>query len=317
MRLLLILCLGAAGVLVLAPLLLWFATRQLVARAERAYPPEGQFETVQGVPLHYVSRGSGPAVVLIHGAFGALQDFTATIAPALQRGHRVIAVDRPGHGYSGRPPGRGLTPARQAELLHGLLQRLQPGPATLVGFSLGGAVALAYALAHPEAVRALVILNGGSFPWPTPEDRIYSLPGIPLLGPLLVRTVVMPLGTVQAAANVREAFAPEPVPEAYGRSPLALALRPASFEANADDVLALKAALREQSRRYGELRMPLAIVAGAGDQIVSPLIHAQALHAAVPGSAFTLLPRAGHQILYTRPADVLAAIARAEGQAAR
>ena len=75
-------------------------------KAERDHPPTGRFVTVDGVKLHYIDRGEGPPVVLLHGNVVTAEDFrTSGVLELLARRHRVIAFDRPGFGYSDRPHG--------------------------------------------------------------------------------------------------------------------------------------------------------------------------------------------------------------------
>ena len=88
----------AGAILAGGGLTLW-----LTQRANAAFPPLGRFVTVDGARLHVVVKGEGPAIVLLHGAFGTLHDFTNTIADDLARTHRVVAIDRPGQATaSGR-----------------------------------------------------------------------------------------------------------------------------------------------------------------------------------------------------------------------
>src|SRR5439155_10976965 len=104
------------GTLTLSALALW--TNRLVRQAELDFPELGRTVAVDGIDMHYVERGRGRTIVLVHGAFGAAQDYTATIFDPLTRQHRVIAFDRPGHGYSQRPRDIVCTPAVQARILH-------------------------------------------------------------------------------------------------------------------------------------------------------------------------------------------------------
>jgi pimeloyl-ACP methyl ester carboxylesterase len=158
-------------------------TRLLTLRAERDFPPLGRYVAVQGVRLHYVERG--PAVdspgavpiVLIHGAFSALQDFSVTVLDDLAKTHRVLAFDRPGHGYSERPgPPWVGTPDLHAALIHEAVASLGVTHPLVVGFSWGGTVALAYALKHPNDTAGLVMLAAPSHPWPAPIEREYFIP---------------------------------------------------------------------------------------------------------------------------------------------
>src|SRR6266481_3294033 len=87
-------------------------------RMQARFPPIGQFVEVEGIRLHYLEAGQGPPVVLIHGASGNLLDFKLSIFDALAEKHRVIAIDRPGLGYSERPDGPWCGPDCQARLIH-------------------------------------------------------------------------------------------------------------------------------------------------------------------------------------------------------
>jgi pimeloyl-ACP methyl ester carboxylesterase len=87
-------------------------------KAEREHPPTGQFVTVDGVRLHYIERGDGPPVVLLHGNVVTARDFdTSGVLDLVAKRHRVIAFDRPGFGYSDRPHGSAWSAGTQADLL--------------------------------------------------------------------------------------------------------------------------------------------------------------------------------------------------------
>ncbi len=299
----------AAMVLLTAGLYLW--NRSLARDAEARFPPLGAFAEVEGLRLHYLVAGEGRPVVLLHGANGALQDFTATVFDRLAARYRVIAVDRPGHGYSERPADEVATPAVQARLVRGLLRRLGVDRPLLVGFSWSGSLVLRYALEHQDEVAGVVMLAGAAYEWPSPIDAKWRLPTWPVVGDLFVNTLSLVLGLRVADAGIEAAFAPEAVSASYADAPLPLALRPASFHANAEDVRTMKPVLRAQSKRYAELALPIVILVGDGDTVVSPSIHSRQLHAAAPGSELIVLPGAGHLLPYTRPDAVIDAIDRA------
>ena len=87
-------------------------------KAEGEHPPAGQFATVDGVRLHYIERGEGPPVVLLHGNMVTAEDFdTSGVFDLVAKRHRVIAFDRPGFGYSDRPHGSAWSAGTQADLL--------------------------------------------------------------------------------------------------------------------------------------------------------------------------------------------------------
>ena len=128
-------------------------------RVEATIPPRGRFMDIDGQRIHYTDTGgAGPAVVLIHGLAGNMLNFNYTMPETLAADFRVIAVDRPGSGYSTRPDTASATLTAQAATLATLFRRLETGPALLVGHSLGGALSLAIALDHPDCVGGLALI---------------------------------------------------------------------------------------------------------------------------------------------------------------
>src|SRR2546423_5348882 len=134
--------------------------------ADGRQPHTGQFVTVEGVRLHYVSAGAGVPVVLLHGNAGFAHDYAALMRALPAHGFHAIAFDRPGHGFSARPNGKTATVAVQARLLRGALQELGVARPIIVGHSWSGALALAYALDYEPEVAALVLLAPAVYPGP-------------------------------------------------------------------------------------------------------------------------------------------------------
>src|SRR3954463_12011724 len=99
--------------------------RKKARDAEAATPPIGKFVEVDGVRLHYVERGDGDPLVMLHGMGAMVQDMLGSglVDRAAER-YRVIAFDRPGYGYSDRPRGQMWTPQAQAALIHAALAKL-------------------------------------------------------------------------------------------------------------------------------------------------------------------------------------------------
>lgn len=293
--------------------LLLSAERQ-VERAEERYPPLGRRVEVAGVRLHVTDEGSGPPVVLVHGLGSSLRAWRYGVADSLvAAGHRVVTLDRPGYGYSGRPRPE-LDPRAQAALVDALLDTLEiPRPVVLVGMSWGGSVAAALALAHPGDVRALVLVSPYILPDPRPlADYLFHLAAIPGLSHAAAYTAGVPAARAIQPYAVRRVFAPEPVPEGYPITPadtLILTLRPRSLLVYAGDMRVINAALRELWPRYGSLAMPVGVVLGEGDHLIDPA-PTRALGDSL-GWRVTLLDSAGHAVHVTRPGRVAAAILRA------
>jgi pimeloyl-ACP methyl ester carboxylesterase len=112
---------------------------------------------VDGLALHYVREGRGPAIVLLHGLGGFGESWRKTI-DVLARSADVLAVDLPGYGLSAKPRTR-YDLDFFTRVLHGFLGATGVGRVSLVGHSLGGAVAVTYALTHPARVERLALVS--------------------------------------------------------------------------------------------------------------------------------------------------------------
>ena len=125
---------------------------------------------VAGGRLFYEVRGSGPPVILIHGGFGDRRMWDDQLPP-LAREFRVVRYDHRGFGRSS-PPDSAYSPVADLELL---LDHLDIDRAHLVGNSLGGSLAIDFALAHPERVRSLVVVASAANGYPFPQEDIDSV----------------------------------------------------------------------------------------------------------------------------------------------
>jgi pimeloyl-ACP methyl ester carboxylesterase len=113
-----------------------------------------------GITLHYVQRGSGPDVVLIHGVTSSLAMWYNGVLPALTERYRVTIYDLRGHGLSDITP-NGYTSAQMAEDLHALMDATGVDRPVIVGHSFGGAIALHFAALYPHRVAGVVMLDSG------------------------------------------------------------------------------------------------------------------------------------------------------------
>ena len=269
---------------------------------ERRFPPTGQFVEVDGGRLHVVvlGRADAPPVLLLHGASGNLGDMRLALGDRLAQRYRVILVDRPGHGWSDRPDGADdASPARQAALIHQALTKLGIDKAIVLGHSWSGAVATAYTLAFPDAVSGLVLLAPVTHPWPGGVAWINNLVATPVIGPLVAHTLILPVGYFLISPGVAAVFAPEiPPPDYAERTAVRMLLRPSEFIANAQDIAGLKAFVTAQAPRYGEIKVPTAIIAGSADTIVYTDIHSRGIAAMLPQATLTVLPGVGHMVTY-------------------
>lgn len=279
--------------------------------AEHAHPPSGRRMEVDGVGLHYVDRGTGTPVVLIHGNAVSLEDFNASgLLDQLAQNHRVIAFDRPGFGHSDRPRDRLWTPAAQAELLQGALQRLQIDRPAIVAHSTGTLVALFMALNRPEQVRQLVLLSGYHYPAMRVDALLAAPVAMPVVGDAMRYTVTALVTRMALTHAVKKMFAPRDIPaEFFTVVPREMMLRPSQIRANAEEATFMMPAAATLAARYSELRLPVTIMAGAADKIVDPEAHSVRLHEDVLDSELVVLPEVGHMVHYAATNAIAALLA--------
>jgi pimeloyl-ACP methyl ester carboxylesterase len=270
-------------------------------RHEQAAPREGEIAQIGGTRLHYVDKGSGPAILLIHGLSGQMRNFAAALVDDLARDHRVVLVDRPGSGYSERPKGASASLIAQAETIAGLIAHLGLERPLIVGHSLGGALSLALAIHHPDKVGELALVcpltqAQDEVPEPLKALAIRSEPARALVASLLA----VPLGLATREKTVPGIFAPEPVPADFATAGGgALSLRPTNFYNASCDLVALGEDMPRLVARYGEVKVPVAILYGKDDALLDPALHGTRMEELV--GANVELVEGGHMLPFTQP----------------
>ena len=291
---------------------------------EARFPPLGKFVSVEGGRLHYAEAlpaGEPRAtVLLLHGASGNQANMMAPLGAALtRRGYRVIAFDRPGHGWSERILGEAAaSPAVQARLIAAALRQLGVARAIIVAHSLAGVVALNFALDQRDVTQAVVLVSPVSHPWPGGVNWTYRAAAHPLLGPLFTNIVVLPAGLLRMPRSIAGIFAPEPAPPDFAQATAAaLVLRPREFRDNAQDVVRLYDFVVEQAPRYPGIGVPVAILTGDKDSVVLTHIHSYGNARDIPGATLKIIPGAGHAPHFAHAEDVAAAVDEVEAKANR
>ncbi|MCM3364026.1 alpha/beta fold hydrolase [Niallia sp. MER TA 168] len=291
---------------------LYFYNQYQFRKTELAYPPKGDFVEVDGIKLHFLSKGNGKPVVFLHGGVLSSEDFSDVIELAAEVGYKAIAFDRPGYGHSERPSNEKVTPITQAKLIHNALKKLNiTEPIILVGHSWSGTMVMSYALQFPKDVEGLVTLGGAMYKEGYPAehgDTLSELVTTPILGDLIMNTLLAtPLGKSMGKETTKATFLPETPPAGYEEKLLALWGRPTQFKANREDTLAFPLTSMQISPRYKEIEVPTVIVVGENDPF-GTIKMAERLKKDLPNSKMVILPNVGHMIPENHPEKVLEAI---------
>lgn len=283
-------------------------------RVDRTVPPDGSFAAIRGRRIHYRDTGQGPAIVMIHGLAGQMRNFAAVV-PLMSASHRIVLVDRPGSGHS---TGRGADSlAGQAGIVADLIDQLGLDRPLVVGHSMGGAVAMALALDHPDKIAGLALVA----PLTQVQEEVpAAFRGLMIAAPAVraavAHTLAIPMMRLNSARSRETLFAPEPVHPAfdidYGGVMLA---RPRAFYAASSEMVAVNDALAPLVARYGEIALPVRILFGEGDRVLAASAHGTHTAAQIRGAQCTIVPGAGHMLPVTDPARVAAFIAGARAAA--
>jgi pimeloyl-ACP methyl ester carboxylesterase len=285
------------------------------AQAEADFPPLGQFVSVDGLRVHAFVAGTGPDLVMIHGASGNLRDFTFSLIPKLTDRYRVIAFDRPGLGWSDPLPDANDSPVAQANHLYRAARALDVQNPIVLGHSYGGAVAMAWALEHDDTA-AVVMVSGASMPWEGSIWYMHNVMGNPVGAHTVVPLITAFAGNGTAEAAVQDIFRPDTMPAGYldyiGAS---LTMRRASLTANSAQVAGLKPHIIEMAARYPALTLPIELIHGDTDTIVPLHVHSEPLSHLLPNAHLTVLPGTGHMPQHAQEQAVIDAIDRAATRA--
>lgn len=288
--------------LIVAGLVLFAANT--ARKVEAAVPPCGQFIEIDGQRLHYVDTGgTGPAIVMIHGLGGTLWNYTYALVEKLSGEFRVIAVDRPGSGYSARAAGAPANLGAQANTLAKFMRALGLKQPLLVGHSLGGALSLAIALDHPDCAGALALIA----PLTQAQDDVpEAFRGLEISSPamrkIIAWTLAVPMAIRYAPEVLKIVFGPDAVPADFPtRGAGLLGLRPKSFYNTSSDLIAVKEDMPGMMKRYGGLTIPLGMLFAKGDLILDYRRQGEAMKQQCPALDLVLMDEHGHMLPVTAP----------------
>lgn len=289
-------------------------TRVATKRIEREVPADGTFVNVDGARIHYVDRGSGPAIVLLHGLGAQLRNYAYGVADALAVDHRVIVVDRPGSGYS-VPSGDQPGILGQAAIVAALIDTLGLDQPLLVGHSLAGAIALGVATHHPGMASGLALLAPMTQPPGAMSKGLASAIEQGETGRAVFSHLFgTPISRAAYGVRWRKIFAPDPLPADFAtRGGAALGDRPVSVNAALVELASADADLAAIADRYNTLTLPVTLLYGRDDQVIDPAIDGQGAVAAI-GAAKLEMTEGGHMLPVAHPAATAAFIRACAGR---
>jgi len=276
--------------------------------ADQCEKPKEHYLNIENTRVRYVESGAGPDIVLIHGNAGSADDFDFQSLGRLCRSYRVIAIDRPGHGKSDRPRGSDATLPYQMQLLHETLSHLGVTRPVLVGHSWGGSLALAYAVDYPKELSAIVLLAPAAYADGGPDQFMRAVLKTPVIGDVSLTMGRVILGKQLLKKELRKAFYPDSVPDEYLRHASASWLGHKQVRAILEDEYDLDQELKKISKHYSEITIPVVIVTGDHDKVVSAEHNAIRLKTSISQSQLIELKNTGHQIPQTHPESIYKAL---------
>ena len=291
--------LGLIAILVIA--FLWFRTPDTdpaAMRAKYGAPPSQFVDLGGGLTVHLRDTGprDAPALVLVHGSNSSLQTWEPW-ADRLGKTYRIIRMDLPGHGLTGASPTRDYSAAAYVGVVERIRAKLGIDHIVLAGNSMGGGVAWHYALAHPDHVRALVLIDSVGQPEPGNGKA-----------PLAFRIARVPVLRNVAAQITPRSMIADSLPGVFGNPKLAdaamvdryweLLRYPGNREATLDRFA--RPSDRATDAQLASLKLPVLILWGEKDQLI-PVSSGQWLHARIPGSRLIVYPGVGHLPMEEHP----------------
>lgn len=308
----------AAAIFLVVSVMLWVVSFRIDRRIESQVPINGRFLEVGGERLHYTDEGRGPALLMIHGLSGCGRNLTHSLAPQLRDRYRVITLDRPGSGYSTRSRGAPADLPAQASLVAKFIRALDLNQPLVLGHSLGGAIALSLALNHPQSVSALVLVAPLTHP-----QRMLPLVFLSLgVRPALLRrwmslTLAAPMAMLGRHKLVKAVFAPDSVPEDFDvRGGGLLGMRSNNFYNASSEIAVVNRDLPDMVKHYPSLKLPVGLIYGSRDPVLSYRRHGEAMVGKVPGLMLEIVQGRGHMLPISAVEHVVAMVHQVASQAA-
>jgi pimeloyl-ACP methyl ester carboxylesterase len=242
------------------------------------------FKEINGIQIAYGDAGEGAPLLFVHG-FPLNRGAWSKQVASFKAHHRVITPDLRGLGESASSPGP-VAMSRFAEDLYALMQRLATGPVVLVGHSMGGYVALAFAKAYPKALRGLVLV-GTKAGKDSPEAAA-------------ARRATAEKVRAEGVSVVVDAMAPKMLSPGHDDPAMIASVRGFMAGSRPEGVIGALQGMADRPDATAwleQIRVPTLVITGADDAIIPPSESA-ALAGAIPGAKLQSIPKAGHLVAF-------------------
>jgi pimeloyl-ACP methyl ester carboxylesterase len=260
----------STGIMALLGLGLAVRTKSAIKQAERDFPALGKFCDIQGCSIHYYSEGNGPVIVLLHGENGDLYDFyLSPLWQKLKERYTLVAIDRPGSGYSRRVNWKDYGFRNQGEILHQAIQSLKLKDALLLGYGESSGIVLSMLMEHEESYKGGILLEDKVSGIEDISDKIISLP---LIGNLFLWT----LYPVLAGKKITSVSHAEEISPEYRKKAKTLDTQPSKLLSTSENKKFMQVAeLEKLSSFHSAVKKPVTIIhsgsAGADGHLTSLL----------------------------------------------
>jgi len=254
-----------------------------------------KFVDAGGVRTHVESWGTGEPVLLIHGASSQIGVWEPTVIPLLTDRFHLVGYDRPGMGHTTERQADADKLEVQARVAAGVIEQSGLRKPIVIAHSWGGAVALRLALDRPDLVGGLVLIAPVAYEWPGGVSWHLHWSANPVVGGLFNNVLAPPFAGAAVKSGLVGAFGPSPVPEGYlEEAGVMRAAAPSALRANSLDMMSAKREVIAQQARYPEIMVPVAILAGDGDTVVSSTIHSLKLAQTMSNARIDVVQGSGH-----------------------
>lgn len=287
-------------ILLIVPLALYAFNVGVSLYIRYKIPAMGKFVEIEGKKIHYIEKGSGEPIVLIHGLNGAASNFSYRMMDGLSQNHRVVAIDRPGSGYSDPIACQDAVLPTEARFVAELMQKLGITRAKIVGHSLGGAIALQLALDYPEMVSELKLLSPlTQFQMDIPDPFKNMAIRSDVYRWIYSRFFSTLASIMNEKATTQAIFPNGELPKGFGsKGGGYVSSDYLSFYYASCDLAGLENYLLPLTKRYSEIKQPVSILYGTEDRVLDPKIHGELMKQKVSRVQFQTM-KGGHMLIAT------------------